>query len=125
LRPGGNLTGINFFANELVAKRLELLRELKPAAARVAVLVNAGTAVAEPQVRDAEAAARVMGLQIHILNAGTIREIEAVFANLARERPDALLVTLDPYLPPGACNWCNWPHATPFPRSMRRAIMPS
>src|SRR5262249_28218266 len=71
-RPGGNLTGINFFLNELVAKRLELLRELVPTATRVAVLVNPANAeVTESTLRDVEAAARSMGLQIQILKANT------------------------------------------------------
>jgi putative tryptophan/tyrosine transport system substrate-binding protein len=92
-RPGGNLTGINFFALELAAKRLELLRELVPAATRVAVLVNpANPVTAESTVRAVETAARAMGLQIQVLNAGTSREIDAAFANLARERPDALYI---------------------------------
>ena len=69
-RPGGNLTGINFFAEELAAKQLELLRELVPAATRVAVLVNPADATStESTLRDVEAAARAMGLQIQVLNA--------------------------------------------------------
>ena len=96
-RPGGNLTGVNFFTVELAAKRLELLRELLPGAARVAVLVNpANRAVTEPIVRDAQAAARAMGLQIQVLNAGSGNEIIAAFATLSRERPDALLVGSGP-----------------------------
>jgi ABC-type uncharacterized transport system substrate-binding protein len=96
-RPGGNLTGVNFFAGELVAKRLEILRELVPAAARVAVLVNpANVMTTEPTVRDAQAAARAMGLQIQVLNAGSGTEIDAAFATLAHERPDALLVASGP-----------------------------
>src|SRR5262245_32308725 len=92
-RPGGNLTGINFVSGELVAKRLELLRELVPAATRVAVFVNpANTLQTESTLRDVEAAARAMGLQIQVLNAGTNREIDAAFAILERERPDALFV---------------------------------
>jgi putative tryptophan/tyrosine transport system substrate-binding protein len=92
-RPGGNLTGINFFAEELAAKRLELLRELVPAAARVAVLVNPSDASAmESTLRDVEAAARAIGLQIQVLNASTSREIDAAFATMVRERPDALFV---------------------------------
>jgi putative ABC transport system substrate-binding protein len=71
-RPGGNLTGINFVSGELTAKRLELLRELLPAATRVAVLVNpTNPAAAETTLRDAEAAAGSMGLQIQVLNAST------------------------------------------------------
>jgi putative tryptophan/tyrosine transport system substrate-binding protein len=92
-RPGGNLTGVNFFNYELTAKRLELLRELVPAATRVAVLVNPANAEAtEPTLRDVEAAARAMGLQIQILNANTSREIDGAFATVVRERPDALYV---------------------------------
>ena len=80
-RPGGNLTGINFFSAELTAKRLELLRELVPAAARVAVLVNpANATIAETTLRDVEAGARAIGMQIQVLNASTSREIDAAFA---------------------------------------------
>ena len=97
-RPGGNLTGINFFTGELAAKRLELLRELVPAATRVAVLVNpANAANTETTLRDVEAAARAMGLQIQVLNASTSREIDAAFATFVRERPDALFVGSDPF----------------------------
>jgi putative ABC transport system substrate-binding protein len=97
-RPGGNVTGINFFGSELAAKRLELLRELVPTAARIAVLVNpAGAASAELAVRDVEAAARAMGLQIQVHNAGTRQEIDSVFATFVRERPDALFVSADPF----------------------------
>ena len=96
-RPGGNVTGINVFATELAAKRLELLRELVPAATRVAVLVNPANAATESTVRDTAAAARAMGLQIQVLNASTSREIDAAFATLVRERPDALFVDPDPF----------------------------
>jgi ABC-type uncharacterized transport system substrate-binding protein len=91
--PGGNLTGINFVSTELAAKRLELLRELVPGAARVAVLVNPANATStETTLRDVEPAARAMGLQIQVLNASTSREIDAAFATFARERPDAIFV---------------------------------
>jgi len=97
-RPGGNLTGINFFLGELTAKRLELLRELVPGAVRVAVLVNpTRPANTESTLKDVEAAARAIGLQIHALNASTSREIEAAFATFARERPDALFVGTDAF----------------------------
>jgi putative ABC transport system substrate-binding protein len=97
-RPGGNLTGINFFSAELTAKRLELLRELVPAATRVALLVNpANAANTETTLREGEPAARAIGLQIQVLNASTIREINAAFASFARERPDALFVGIDPF----------------------------
>jgi putative ABC transport system substrate-binding protein len=97
-RPGGNLTGINFLNTELAAKRLGLLRELVPGATRVAVLVNPANAMnAETTLKDAEAAARAMGLQIQVLNASTSREINAAFASLARERSDALFVGGDAF----------------------------
>ena len=97
-RPGGNLTGINFFTAELAAKRLELLRELVPGAIRIAVLVDpAGPTTTESTLRDIEAAARTMRLQIQILNASTSREIEAAFASFAGERPDALFVGISPF----------------------------
>ena len=96
-RPGGNLTGINFFSAELAAKRLELLRELVPTAGRVAVLVNPANArTTETTLRDVEAAARAIGLQSQVFNASTSREINAAFARFVRERPDALFVGLDP-----------------------------
>jgi putative ABC transport system substrate-binding protein len=96
-RPGGNLTGINFFSSELGAKRMELLREIVPAAARVAVLGDPTFTLSEPLVRDAETAGRSMGLQIQVLNASTSREINAAFATIARERPDALYVGTSPF----------------------------
>jgi len=96
-RPGGNLTGVNFFTGELVAKRLELLRELVPRAARVAVLVNPAGPDAETTLKDVEPAARAIGLQIPVLNASTSREINAAFATFVRERPDALFVGGDPF----------------------------
>jgi putative tryptophan/tyrosine transport system substrate-binding protein len=94
--PGGNLTGVNFFNRELVAKQLELLHDLIPHAARIAVFVNpANAANAESTVRDAEPAARAMGLQIRIFRASTSREIDMAFATFAGEPPDALFVSAD------------------------------
>jgi len=92
-RPGGNLTGINFFANELAAKRLALLHELVPKAVRIAVLVNPANAPAiETVLRDIPEAARALGLQIQFLKASTSREIEAAFATLVRDGAEALYV---------------------------------
>jgi len=97
-RPGGNATGVNFFIAELAAKRLGLLRELVPAMASVAVLVNpANPANAESTVKDMQAAAPALGLQVQIFNASTSRQIDAAFANLVRERIDALFVGPDPF----------------------------
>jgi putative ABC transport system substrate-binding protein len=97
-RPGGNLTGINIFTAEVTTKRLDLLRELMPSATRVGVLVNpVNAAGSETTVRDVTAAARTTGLQVKVLNASTSREIEAAFASLMHERPDALFVGAEPY----------------------------
>jgi putative ABC transport system substrate-binding protein len=96
-RPGGNLTGINFASAELTAKRLELSRALVPGTTRVAVLAGAGGPGSETFVKDAEAAASAIGLQIQVLRADTSREIDAAFAALVRERPDILLVGGGPF----------------------------
>jgi putative tryptophan/tyrosine transport system substrate-binding protein len=97
-RPGGNVTGVNFFFGEVVPKRLELLRELVPAMKRVAVFVNpANPARAETLVRETESTGRAMGLHLEIFNTTNGREINAAFATLTRERPDALFVLPDPF----------------------------
>ena len=97
-RPGGNMTGINFLTGELVAKRLAILHELVPAAARVAALVNpANHAQAETTLRELTEAAHGRGLSIRVLNAGTSREIDAAFTTLTRERADVLFVPSDPF----------------------------
>jgi putative ABC transport system substrate-binding protein len=97
-RPGGNLTGINILTAEVTAKRLDLLRELMPSATRVGVLVNPVNATnTETTLREMAAAARTTGLQVKVLNASTSREIEAAFASLLHERPDALFVGAEPY----------------------------
>jgi ABC-type uncharacterized transport system substrate-binding protein len=97
-RPDGNLTGVNFFAADLAAKRLGLLLELVPGAARIAALINpAHASIAEATLRDVEAAVRNVGLQVQVINASTVREIGAAFATLVRDRPDALLVGSGPF----------------------------
>jgi putative tryptophan/tyrosine transport system substrate-binding protein len=97
-RPGGNATGINDLLNEVDAKRLRLLHDLLPKASRVAVLVNpANAASAEGTLAGAQEAAAAIGLQIRILNATTIGEIDAAFASFAQERPDALFVGGDAF----------------------------
>jgi putative ABC transport system substrate-binding protein len=97
-RPGGNLTGVTFLNAELGAKRLELLRELVPGAARIAVLVNPTNAAnTETTLRDIEPAARALGLHIQVVHASTSREIDAAFATLVRKRPDALFVGSDSF----------------------------
>jgi len=97
-RPGGNLTGINILTAEVTATRLDLLRELMPSATRVSVLVNPVNATnTDTTLREMAAAARTTGLQVKVLNASTSREIEAAFATLLHERPDALFVGAEPY----------------------------
>ena len=108
-RPGGNLTGINYFSNELTAKRLELLHEVVPAAARIAVIINPTTAPnAEAIVRDVGPAAHSMGLQIKLLSAGNSGEIDAAFASFAHERPDALFVGNDQFFTSRRVQLVNW-----------------
>ena len=94
-RPGGNLTGINIFSAELVAKRLEFVRELLPSATRIAVLISPISS--EATLRDIEPAAHALGLRVQVLNASTPREIDAAFATLVRERLDALFLAADPF----------------------------
>jgi putative tryptophan/tyrosine transport system substrate-binding protein len=97
-RPGGNATGVNFFAQEITAKRLGLLHELVPKAVRMAVLVNpANSSTAEATLRDVPEAGRALGLQVKVLKASTSHEIEAAFAALARDRADVLYVAGDPF----------------------------
>ena len=93
------MTGINFFVNEVAAKRLRLLHDLVPKAVRIAVLLNPANArVAEATLRDVREAAPTMGLQVQLtLNANTIGEIDAAFATLALERADALFVAPDAF----------------------------
>jgi putative ABC transport system substrate-binding protein len=121
-RPDGNLTGINLLSLELTAKRLELLREMLPAAVRVAVLVNpANAANAQVTLREVEAAGRAMGLQIQIFNAATSREIDAAFAAFARGRPDAVFVGQDAFFNGRRLQLANWAalHALPMTSGSR------
>jgi putative ABC transport system substrate-binding protein len=98
-RPGGNATGANFVIGEVVSKQLGLLHELLPKAVRIAVLVNPGNATnAESTSRDARVAARTLGLQAEVIEAGAVDEIDAAFAKLARDQPDALFVGADAFL---------------------------
>jgi putative ABC transport system substrate-binding protein len=97
-RPGGNATGFNLFNTETVAKRLGLLHELVPKAVRIAVLVNRGNpAATKTTLREIQEGTRVMGLQVQVVNASTIREIDAAFDILAREHSEALFVGADPF----------------------------
>jgi ABC-type uncharacterized transport system substrate-binding protein len=121
-KPSGNLTGFNFFIAELTAKRLGLLRELVPAATRVAVLVNPANAViADPILRDLDSAARAMGLEMRVLNASTSREINAAFASFVLDRPDAVFVGGDAFFTSRRAQLVNLAsrHAVPAAYSVR------
>jgi len=95
-RPNGNVTGVTFFSNVLVAKRLGLLHDLLPRATTVALLVNPNAQGRSDQLRDAQDAARALGMKIIALNASTVDEINTAFAALDRQPADALVVAADP-----------------------------
>jgi putative tryptophan/tyrosine transport system substrate-binding protein len=95
-RPGGNITGVYLAFTALAEKRLELVREIVPKAALIALLVNPKSPVAEPQTRDTQAAARVIGLKLSVLNAVAESDFDKVFATLVQQSADALVVSADP-----------------------------
>jgi putative ABC transport system substrate-binding protein len=95
-RPGGNATGISILAPELLAKRLELLRELIPHAKSVAFLVNPGNPTAASQLSDLQTAARTTRHNVQAFEARDRDGLEVAFTRLAKERPDALFVAADP-----------------------------
>jgi putative tryptophan/tyrosine transport system substrate-binding protein len=96
-RPGANITGVTVITDLVITKRLELLRELLPAADVIALLLNSHNPNAETRSRDVQRAARALGRQIHVLYASDEREIEAAFANLLQQRIGALLIQSDPF----------------------------
>jgi ABC-type uncharacterized transport system substrate-binding protein len=96
-RPGGNMTGVMLFIEEVMAKRLELLRELIPQARVIGALFNPGLPTADPQMREVEAAARTLGLELHIAKASSEREFEPALAALVQQRVVALLVEANPF----------------------------
>jgi ABC-type uncharacterized transport system substrate-binding protein len=121
-RPGGNLTGVNLLNTELTAKRLELVREMLPRASRIAVLVNpANTGNTQTTLREVELAGRAIGFQTQIVNAGTSREIDTVFASFSRERPDAVFVGQDAFFNGRRLQLANWAvrHALPMTSGSR------
>ena len=96
-RPGANVTGISMITVALAPKRLELLHELVPAPAVIAMLVNPTSPYVEPETKDVMAAARALGRQVRVLNASTGQEIDTAFTTLVQERVGALLVSGDPF----------------------------
>ena len=96
-RPGGNVTGVNLFNADLVAKQIELLHELVPQAAAISVLSNPENPNAETETRQAQAAARALGVEVHILSATKENEFDSAFVTLVQQRPSALLVSVDAF----------------------------
>ena len=98
-RPGGNTTGVTNLGAELVQKEMEMLHQMVPTATVIAALVNpTNPALAEPATKDVQAAARTLGLQVHVIQASSERDIDIAFATLVRLRADALLVCPDAFL---------------------------
>jgi putative ABC transport system substrate-binding protein len=122
-RPDGNLTGVNFFAEELAAKRLELLRELVPGATRVAVLVNPTSPDSRSTVRTIEAAAHTLGLKIQVHNASSRARSMRHSRLLSGSGPTPSSQAPDPPSRDDVPNWSNWRRSTGFPRYTRRARM--
>jgi putative ABC transport system substrate-binding protein len=96
-KPGGNITGIWMVLISLAEKRLQLMRDLLPKAELIGLLVNPSSPVAEPQIREAQAAAQVLGIRLTILNAVDESDFNQVFDNLVRQHADALFVSADPF----------------------------
>jgi putative ABC transport system substrate-binding protein len=115
-RPGGNLTGANFFANEVVAKRLELLRELVPTAKRVAVLVNPTYPASETTLREGLPAARAMGCKLMCSMPARAAMLMPPLQALSATHPTPFSLRATPSSPVDVCNWSIWCHATAFPR---------
>jgi putative ABC transport system substrate-binding protein len=97
-RPGGNVTGVTFFTNQIEAKRLGLLHELVPGATVVAVLINPSQPVAPTQADEVTGAARLLGIKLHVVHAGSERDLETAFASCVQLGAGALLVAADPFL---------------------------
>jgi putative ABC transport system substrate-binding protein len=121
-RPGGNLTGATQLNHEVAPKRLQLMHELVPTAATIAVLINPKGPGAEPQLRYLQAAARTLGVQLHVLHASTERNFDTVFATLAQPRTGALVVSTDGFFASGPSRLCHnlaqvrcWPDRTSPP----------
>ena len=97
-RPGGNITGVSFLSTALVAKTLEMLHEVVPNAVTVAAFVNPANPSAEAEIREAQEASRILGVQLYVLHASTEREIDAAFATLIQRQAKALVIAGDTFL---------------------------
>jgi putative tryptophan/tyrosine transport system substrate-binding protein len=118
-KPGGNATGVNVLTTAIEAKRLALLREMVPAAAAIAYIVNPNSPEADAEVSDVQGAARSAGCALHILRAGTESEIDLAFKTMAQLKADAVLVGSDPLFNSGAYKLWPWPRAERY-RDLRR-----
>jgi putative tryptophan/tyrosine transport system substrate-binding protein len=96
-QPGGNVTGATFIGSALLAKRMELLRQIVPQADDVALLVNPKGTLAERQIKDATAAAQTLGQRLHVINASTESEVDDAFATMSRLKVGAFVVSTDPF----------------------------
>jgi putative tryptophan/tyrosine transport system substrate-binding protein len=96
-QPGGNVTGATFMGSELLAKRMDLLRQMVPQATDIALLVNPKGTLAERQVRDGTAAAQTLGQRLHVLNTSTESDIDAAFATMRKLKIGAFIVSTDPF----------------------------
>jgi putative tryptophan/tyrosine transport system substrate-binding protein len=97
-RPGGNVTGVTLFTGELLKKRLQLLLELVPKAATLALLLNPNNPTGEPSTRDVQAVALSLGLNVQVARASTERDLDEAFQTLVQHQTDALVVVTDPFL---------------------------
>jgi putative ABC transport system substrate-binding protein len=91
-RPGGNVTGVSFFTTTTAAIRLQMLHEAVPSAAVIGALIDPNSPNAEPRTRETQEAARTLGLQLHVLNTSTDRELDAAFATLIPRHVGALVI---------------------------------
>ena len=124
-RPSGNMTGINFFTSELAAKRLELLRELVPAAIRVAVLVNpANAANTETTLRDVAPAARALGCKSNSTRSAPAARSMPPSQHLQASGPTPSSSLATAFSPTGVSNWSIWRRAMQSPRHLARVRLP-
>jgi putative tryptophan/tyrosine transport system substrate-binding protein len=128
-RPGGNVTGVSGFASPLGAKRLELLRQLVPSATTIAMLVNPNSPNTERERKDVQAAAQAMGQQLIVLDASSVRDIEAAFATFVQRGAGALLVGSAAFFnsnreTPIGSGWLRWRRAMRCRRAMPGARSP-
>jgi putative ABC transport system substrate-binding protein len=123
-RPGGNLTGVSILTFELMPKRLELLSELVPQTKVIALVVNPENPNSDHIIRDVQEAARLEGVQLHVLKAGAEGDFEGAFASLVELHAGALLIGADPSSSAGASISWPWQRAMQFPRCMSGTSSP-